>query len=137
MGHGLMANIPIAKGAPITQYEGILIPKTKAEAIRQGIDGKALGSHFATTSVRQMVINGYCFKQDSSTGGVPLSCDEWHGRGGGSLCNHSDNPNAELVRDADGDGYGIYVVALRCISAGEFIHVDYGKRFVRSSKSNF
>ena len=136
IGNGLMANVPIAIHMPITQYEGVLMHKSKADSIRKGKNGKSLGSHFATTSARQMVINGYCFKSDSSIGGVPLSIEDWHGRGGGSLCNHSDNPNAELVRDAVGDGYGIYVVALRQIYAGEFIHVDYGKSFIRSSKSN-
>ena len=142
VGHGLMANLHITMHDPVTQYEGVLISKTKAEAIRKGTNGKALGSHFATTSSRQMVINGYSFKAPTRAdipyphGGIPLSQEEWHGRGGGSLCNHSGDCNAELVRDSEGDGYGIFVIALRDIQPGGFIHVDYGKRFIQSSKSN-
>ena len=141
VGYGLMANLAIPALSPITQYEGILIPKARAEAVRKGVNGMILGSHFATTSVRQMVINGFSYQPNalSSTiaGGVRLDIDKWHGRGGGSICNHeTDNPNAELVRDSSGDGYGIFVCSLRRIAAGEFIHVDYGKMFVNSSKSN-
>lgn len=141
VGYGLMANLAIPALSPITQYEGILIPKARAEAMRKGANGMTLGSHFATTSVRQMVINGFSYQPNATNstifGGVRLDMNQWHGRGGGSICNHdAENPNAELVRDSSGDGYGIFVCSLRQIVAGEFIHVDYGKMFLNSSKSN-
>lgn len=138
-GFGLMSNLPIPPSTPITQYEGTLIPKSHADSVRKGKDGKRLGSHFATTSARQMIINGFSLKpvnHDGAYGGTCLTESEWHGRGGGSLCNHDSEPNAELIRDPSGDGYGLFVVSLRAIAAGEFINVDYGKMFIQSSKSN-
>jgi hypothetical protein len=142
LGNGLRTTTFIPAFMPITQYEGILINKTTAESIRKGPHGKTRASHFASTSVRSMIINGFSLsretnKYDSEQGGVPLTLAEWRGRGGGSLCNHNDDPNAELIRDCSGDGYGVFVVSRRDICAGEFIHVDYGKSFLRSCKSNF
>jgi SET domain len=142
LGHGLRATMGFAAEAPITQYEGWIMTKTQAEKARSGPDGKARASHFASTSARSMVINGYSVSHTSGPslttvqGGVPLTRSEWRGRGGGSLCNHSETPNALLVRDGAGDGYGVYVVALRDIIAGQFIHVDYGKGFLTSNKTN-
>ncbi len=71
--------------------------------------------------------------------GVPLDANALHGLGGGSLCNHSDNPNARLVRNdgvSNGDGSGLFVESVRHISSGEFITVDYGKMFLSSNRSN-
>jgi hypothetical protein len=68
-----------------------------------------------------------------------MSIEELHGCGGGSFCNYSQSANARLVRDngsTEADGYGLFVVANRQISAGEFITVDYGSTFLSSSKSN-
>jgi hypothetical protein len=141
-GNGLRTITFIPAFTPITQYEGILMNKSTAEAIREGPHGKTQASHFASTSARSIIINGFSLSRgnsgdNSEQGGVPLALVEWRGRGGGSLCNHSDEPNAQLVRDGSGDGYGVFVVSRRDICAGEFIHVDYGKSFIRSSKSNF
>jgi hypothetical protein len=141
-GYGLKTTVAIPSNSPITQYEGIVISKSSAEKIRKEEKGKILGSHFASTSPRLMVINGYSYRQpahnsDEHHGGVPLTPEEWTGRGGGSMCNHDDmSPNAELVRDSNFDGYGIFVVSLRDIDCGEFIRVDYGKGFTKSIKSN-
>jgi SET domain-containing protein len=145
-GYGLRATQDIPSTTPITQYEGILISRDKAESIRKGKQGKILGSHFATTSARRMVINGYSFdlsngdhSSSNVQGGVPLTELDWKGRGGGSICNHAEEKeiqNAELVRDISDDGYGIFIVSTRDIRAGELIHVDYGKRFLKSVKAN-
>ena len=140
LGHGLRATMNFPAGTPITQYEGLTMTKANAELMRSGPDGKILSSHFASTSVRSIVINGYSVAhtelKDSVQGGVPLARVDWRGKGGGSLCNHSDQPNAILTRDMTGDGYGVYVIAREDIKAGQFIHVDYGKRFITSNKSN-
>jgi hypothetical protein len=141
-GYGLRATIDFKAGCPITQYEGVIVLKMNAEALREGPQGKTLGSHLATTSARSMVINGYSLAADCNDnsapiqGGVPLPRQDWRGRGGGSMCNYDNDPNATLQRDCSGDGYGIFVIARRDIRAGEFIHVDYGKSFIRSNKSN-
>ena len=138
-GYGLRATLAFSAGTPITQYEGMILTKREAENIRSGPDGKLRSTHFASTSTRSMVINGFSLLDPNcitGQGGVPIARSEWRGRGGGSLCNHNDDPNASLARDTEGDGYGVFVVARRNISAGEFIHVDYGKRFIQSSKSN-
>ena len=139
-GMGLKAEIDIAAGVPITQYEGELITKSEAEVIREMEQGKSMASHFATTSCRSMVINGFSWLDNrfpkSASGGVPLSLSEWKGRGGGSICNHDNHPNAALVRDKSGDGYGIFVVSNQEIKAGDFIHVNYGNGFLNSKKSN-
>ena len=139
LGYGLRATLAIPAGTPITQYEGLILTKREAESLRSGPDGKIRSSHFASTGTRSMVINGFSLLDSScltAQGGVPMARSEWRGRGGGSLCNHDDDPNASLERDSYGDGYGVFVIARRDISPGEFIHVDYGKRFIRSSKSN-
>ncbi len=139
-GMGLKAEIDIDEDVPITQYEGELITKSEADVIREMEEGKCMASHFATTSCRSMVINGFSWLDDrnpkSACSGVPLSLSEWKGRGGGSLCNHDDHPNAKLMRDESGDGYGIFVVSMQKIKAGDFIHVNYGKGFLNSKKSN-
>ena len=140
LGYGLRANMNFHAGTPITQYEGMLMTKRNAEKLRTGPHGKQRASHLATTSTRSMVINGVSLAHSSVTdtdqGGVPLERIDWRGRGGGSLCNHSDNPNAMLVRDNSNDGYGVFVVAIRDVMAGDFVHVDYGKGFLQSTKSN-
>lgn len=113
----------------------------EAQRVREGRHGDILGSHFATPACRSMVINGYTLKTDDDRvrGGVHVSREELQGFGGGSFCNYSPEPNARLVRDSgicEGDGYGLFVVALRDIVAGEFITVDYGSTFLASNKSN-
>jgi hypothetical protein len=72
----------------------------------------------------------------TSKSGVPITEQDLHGTGGGSFCNHSFNPNAELVRSHCDEGYGILVVAIADIRRGSFIHVNYGKGFLRSKKTN-
>jgi hypothetical protein len=59
---------------------------------------------------------------DGSTGAALLL-------GYGSLYNHSDEPNAEYVEEAD-DAYSF--VALRDIDAGEQITISYGEEWWRS-----
>ena len=88
-----------------------------------------------------MVINGYSYYDSDcppiNLGGIPLHANQWHGRGGGSLSNHDDeHPNAELIRDPSGDGYGIFIVSTMNILPGEFIRVDYGQQFLKSKFSN-
>ncbi len=142
-GTGLRSLKCFEKGDVITQYEGELITWVEAERVREGPDGKSRSSHFATTASKSCVINGYSLKRGlqfaSPVGGVPLTRQEWLGRGGGSMCNHSANPNAELVRTTDDSCVsddGIFVVALMRITANEFINVAYGSQFVKSNKSN-
>jgi SET domain len=118
-----------------------MLTYAEAQHIREGPMGHVLGSHFATPACRSMVINGYTLSQDSNTeqGGVKMSRDALQGYGGGSFCNFSSDPNAKLVRDnsaSETDGYGIFVVSVRDIQAGEFITVDYGSTFLSSNKSN-
>ena len=122
-----------------------MITYAEAQQIREGPMGQSLGSHFATPACRRMVINGFTLmSEESSTsdhtrGGVQMTRQDLHGVGGGSFCNFSHSPNARLVRDkgaTEGDGYGIFVVSTRIITAGEFITVDYGSTYLASNKSN-
>jgi hypothetical protein len=138
--------VDIPSNTAITQYEGLLITKAHADAVRNSYGGKQKAGHFCTTSVRCMVINGYSVESHQpnqqhsrpTLSGVPLHIDspQWKGCGGASICNHSIDPNATLHRDPTGDGYGVFAVSLRQINKGEFIHVDYTNRFLNSSKGN-
>jgi hypothetical protein len=143
-GLGLKTTCMIAAGSPITQYEGCILSKSEADRIQESMPhGKVLSSHFASVYFQGPVINGFSVReQDQSpeeiVGGVPLSRHQLRGRGGGSFCNHTDDPNATLVRDtrSRGDSFGLFVVSLRSIEPGEFIHVNYGTRFIQSKRSN-
>ena len=118
-----------------------MITYAEAQRIREGPLGHIMGSHFATPACRSVVINGYTLDDDDLAvrGGVKKSREELHGYGGGSFCNFDLSPNARLVRDTSTtelDGYGLFVVSLCVIHAGEFITVDYGSTFLSSNKSN-
>jgi hypothetical protein len=146
MGFGLKALINIPAHTPITQYEGVLITKQKADSVRSSEGGKTKSGHFCSTSVRAMVINGYSvdatqpgqISPNYTLSGIPFHIDSpyWRGCGGASVINHSNNPNAFLQRDASGDGYGVFAISQRNISKGDFIHVDYKHRFITSTKGN-
>jgi hypothetical protein len=123
---------------PITQYEGLILTKSDANAVRNGPEGASRATHFATTAHRGCVINGYSLSP--CVGGIAMSHGDLRGKGGGSFANHcSSGPNAKLVRDnsrTEGDSYGVFLVATKVIKPGKFIHVDYGKAFVGSKISN-
>jgi hypothetical protein len=143
MGYGLKTNVFIPRGRPITQYEGIVCTRDEADEIRERKDGKFLASWFASTHLKGYVINGITLQKsptpDPTPGkspGTPLAWNELKGYGGGSFCNHADNPNAKLVRCHRGDGLGVFVVAVKDIEPKSFIHVSYGASFVRSKWSN-
>jgi hypothetical protein len=151
MGFGLKTLKDIPPFTPITQYEGVILSKDEADRIRKGENGKDIGTHFASCYSRLWVINGFSVISSQKrkprnesvservSGGVPIHIDDrrWKGMGGGSLCNHSDEPNAKLVRSKTGEGKEVFVVCKeKTIMAGEFINVSYGKQFVRSTRSN-
>jgi len=72
-------------------------------------------------------------------GGVPLSRKDLQGFGGGSFANHSFEPNARFQQNGNpsvASPFFIVLVALKPILVGEFIHVDYGNKFIESSISN-
>ena len=87
-------------------------------------------------------------RQGKSGDPIFLDFKALKGKGGGSFANHQfswegEGPNAALVPDefANGpmrtrDESALFLVAQKDISSGEFIHVNYGEKFVRSSKSN-
>ncbi len=143
-GKGLVARRPICAGQAITQYEGNVITKNMARAIREGEDGKVLSSHFCTPkNARGLVINGFaihpCPLPSPIPGhaiGTPISISDIKGHGGGSFCNHSDDPNAKFAVDKSGIGIEVFVIALRAIEAGEYIHVDYRSAFLNSCITN-
>ena len=89
--------------------------------MRTGENGEILGQHFATPHARAFVVNGFSLRKTNDMesskpqSGVPKTLSELHGTGGGSFCNHSNTPNARLVRSEKDEGYGIFVVALRDI----------------------
>ena len=120
--------------------QGHLITKEKATRIAEGPDGLILSQHFATPFHRGFVVNGYSLKsnerESAFEGGVPLALNDLKGIGGGSFCNHSDTANARLERWEGDNGCAIFVISIRDIMRGEFIHVDYGQSFLRSSRSN-
>jgi hypothetical protein len=152
LGFGLKTLVAIPPVTPITQYEGILLSKQEADNIRKGQFGIIRASHFVSCHSRQWIINGYSVLsaqvrdgmmesdlERRTKGGVPIHIDDkrWKGMGGGSLCNHSETPNAMLFKSADGDCQDVYVVSLnKEIAPGEFITVSYGKGFLKSTKSN-
>jgi hypothetical protein len=152
MGFGLKTLALIPPHTPITQYEGVLMTKKEADDIRKGQFGKLRASHFASCHSRQYVINGYSVNSTQlrnqeghflferrANGGIPLHIDDkkWKGMGGGSLCNHSDKPNAMLFQSPDGKGNDVFVLSLdNPIEPGQFITVNYGRSFLKSSKSN-
>ena len=123
--------------------QGIVITDEQATRLRESPCGGSLGTHFATPASRRVCINGYTLKTagtfDAASGGVPRTLQELHGMGGGSFCNHSATPNACLVRDqsaTESDGRGLFVVATHNIAVGDFIHVDYGRSYLASNKTN-
>ena len=124
-------------------HQGIVITDEHATRLRESPGGSRVGTHFATPASRRVCINGYTLASVTTgsmdQGGVPRTLTQLHGMGGGSFCNHSYSPNAELVRDqssSEKDGRGLFVVAIRDISVGEFIHVDYGRSYLSSNKTN-
>lgn len=120
-----------------------MLTREEADKIHDGENGHEKSRHFASPYARDIVINGLAIYSHSMTqsdhnsvSGTPITIHDVKGRGGGSFCNHSDNPNAKLERSSCGDGRGLFVVALRDIQKGEFITVDYGKSFLESKWSN-
>jgi hypothetical protein len=141
-GLGLVTKKFISSGTPITQYEGVAYTKLYLRRMseKEGLDK---GSHFATPHARSFVINGFALypsplpdPSPASSCGAPIAAYDLHGRGGGSFCNHDENPNAEFVTSPDDEGLGLFVVAKRDIRAGEFINVDYKKSFLNSVWTN-
>ncbi len=135
-GLGLVTEVFLSAGTVITQYEGILLTKKVCEKILKA--NKSLTTHYCTTYCRQIVIDGWRLVKDGvqPTNPAELTLQQLVGHGGGSFVNHSDHPNAELIRVDKGDGYGVYVKALEDIQMNEFIGVDYSTGFLTSNKSN-
>jgi hypothetical protein len=141
-GLGLVSRVSLEKSSPITQYEGRAYTKAFARSLSEG-QGLDMGSHFATPGARMFLINGFavypCPLPDPTPGkckGTPIAQHELKGYGGGSFCNHSDHPNAKLVRSDKDDGLGLFVVAIRDIKPGEFITIDYSNMFINSKWTN-
>ena len=162
MGYGLKTSVAISKGTPITQYEGEILSSVRAAAIHEADPSQS--SHFATPVKGGPVINGFqrVLPYDSeeprtSTAndlvigkcGEPiiLPYTSLKGKGGGSFANHQsktdgDGPNAEFQpnrftgKHGARDETGLFIIAIRDIRPGEFIHVNYGDKFINSSKSN-
>ncbi len=141
-GMGLVAKNHIPSGRAITQYEGLAYTKQFARKLTDeyGID---IGSHFASPGAKMFVINGFamypCPLPNPAPGmcrGTPIALHDLKGFGGGSFCNHSNNPNATLTASEEDDGLGLFVVAVKDIRPGDFITVDYNKRFLDSKWSN-
>ncbi len=161
MGFGLKACVDIPRGNPITQYEGEMLSREQTLVIAD--KSKHRASHFATPVKGGPSINGFqmCTQlpvnlpktdiYDGKLAGDPilLCFASLKGKGGGSFANHEwqedgqCGPNAELVPDRfvkgpmrTRDETALFLVATRDIQSGEFIHVNYGRNFVKSSKSN-
>jgi hypothetical protein len=146
MGFGLKTLVDIQKGEPITQYEGHVLTKAEANILRESKDKARCdkGNHLATPAAREFVLNGFSvdwrqagqWTQDPPSSGIPVHIDKWIGLGGASICNHSDDNNAVLKRDHEGDGLGVFAVAVKDIKCGEFITVNYTRQFVNSERGN-
>jgi SET domain-containing protein len=141
-GMGLVTRVHLRKGQMITQYEGCVLSKEKVRKMCEE-SGCNTGSHFATPFARTFVINGYEIESDEivqrerkTVTGTLISMADVKGFGGGSFCNHDDNPNAQFIRSSKGDGLGIFVMAKRDIKAGEWISVNYNNQFLNSVYSN-
>ena len=78
---------------------------------------------------------------------IYLSFADMKGKGGGSFANHrspkdEDGPNAVFEPDrfigtlGSRDETALFLIAKRDIRPGDFIRVDYGSMFIRSSKTN-
>ena len=93
----------------ITQYEGDIIGQLDIATMRP-----FQKTHLATWSARNTAIDGLR---------SPVI-----GRGAGSFANHSDNPNACLVKTL----FGVFLRATRAIRRGQWINVSYGKAFIKS-----
>ncbi len=131
-GIGLKVTQLVTKGTVFTQYEGMLM--TKDEALTKG---KQDATHFCTTHCRQIVIDGWKLTDRELPDKPSALClQRLVGFGGGSFANHSPTPNASLLRSPEGDGYGVYLKALEDISPRDWVMLDYGTGFLKSSKSN-
>jgi hypothetical protein len=142
LGKGLVAKNRIPSGRAITQYEGLAYTKQYVRKLSENI-GIHIGSHFASPGAKMFVINGFALypsplpnPEIGKCQGTPIALHELKGFGGGSFCNHSDHPNAELVPSDRDDGLGLFIVAIKDIEAGEFITVNYSSKFLNSKWRN-
>ena len=118
LGFGLKTSVDIAKGTPITQYEGETLSSIQAEAIRRKDPSQA--SHFATPVKGGPVINGFQCLPYTNDDSIDSATEHWNigrpgdplllpfsalkGKRGGSFANHKDGkrgqsddgPNAEM-----------------------------------------
>lgn len=137
-GVGVFATRRIARGDPITIYDGRprlrVDPIDKPDSNRD--DGCAYTSHFASLSPAPWIIEG--LRSDA------ISEDDMVGRGIGSLCNHASDANAKLVVVEPVGGRmlepvyyndcepstcpGLVVFAARDLKIGEEVTISYGRQ---------
>ncbi len=108
-GRGVFAERPFASGELVERCEVLRIPASQLEA------------------VQQTVLSHYLFSCDDGSGDVSIAL------GYGSVYNHSDDANAEYVKD--GQINLIVITARRGIAAGEEVTVTYQRVWLMDGRA--